>query len=138
MKISRTIAYAVHATLELAYTEGNRPIPCRELADRGKMPDRFLLQILRTLVNHGILESTRGVDGGYRLSRAPDKITLLDIVDAFENSLDPTLPDLRGIPGNVRKKLLTTLELTASAAREELRKLTVDDLRHVGVIRPEV
>src|SRR5687768_11926120 len=84
MKLSCTIAYAVQATLELAHAEPNRPIACGKIAKRGKMPKRFLLQILRHLVKHKVLCSARGVGGGYYLARAPDKITLLDIVEAIE------------------------------------------------------
>jgi Rrf2 family protein len=132
MKVSRTIAYAVYATLELASYGDNRPIPCSEVANRGKVSDRFLLQILRILVKKGILESKRGIDGGYLLGRSPAQITLLDIVEAFENPLRPSLPDLGSIPGPVRKQLLMTLQRVSSAARQELHKLTFEDLRQAG------
>ena len=74
MKLSRTVAYAVRATLQLAQLEADGPVPCSKLANEGKMPERFLLQILRNLVTHGILRSTRGVDGGYapRQAGGPD------------------------------------------------------------------
>ena len=67
MKLSRTVAYAVRATLQLAQNPSDSPVPCSKLASDGNMPERFLLQILRNLVTHGILRSTRGVDGGYTL-----------------------------------------------------------------------
>jgi Rrf2 family protein len=51
------------------------------------MPERFLLQILRNLVTHGILRSTRGVDGGYTLTRPPEEISLLDVIEAIEGPL---------------------------------------------------
>ncbi len=65
MKFSRTVSYALQATLQLAQEDRAAPVPCSQLAAEGKMPERFLLQILRNLVTHGILRSTRGVDGGY-------------------------------------------------------------------------
>ena len=77
MKLSRTVAYALQATLQLALSGDQEPVPCSRLAAEGKMPERFLLQILRNLVAHGILSSTRGVDGGYTLDRAPEEISLL-------------------------------------------------------------
>lgn len=55
MKLSRTVAYAVRATLQLPQLEAQGPVPCSQLASEGKMPERFLLQILRNLVTHGIL-----------------------------------------------------------------------------------
>jgi len=48
------------------------------------MPPRFLHQILRSMVTHGILRSTRGLDGGYSLARPISSVTLLDIVESVE------------------------------------------------------
>jgi hypothetical protein len=58
MKLSRTVAYALQATLLLAKDTSRMPVACSKLAVEGKMPERFLLQILRNLVNHGLLRST--------------------------------------------------------------------------------
>ena len=96
------------------------------------MPERFLLQILRSLVNHGLLHSTRGVDGGYHLARPPNQITLRDVVEAFDNPLDPTMPDFDGLPSAVRDRVLVTLGYVSSAARKELQKLTIADLLRSG------
>ena len=63
MKLSLTIAYAVQATLELAHGESNRPIPCSQLAERGKIPSRFLLQILCRLVRAAYCARHRGRPG---------------------------------------------------------------------------
>ena len=71
MKLSRTVTYALKATLQLAQNSPSGPVPCGRLAAQGAMPERFLLQILRSLVTHGILKSTRGVDGGYVLWKEP-------------------------------------------------------------------
>jgi Rrf2 family protein len=129
MRLSRTIAYAVHATLQLGRAEPRVPVPCSQLAHDGQMPERFLLQILRSLVTHGVLESTRGVEGGYCLARPPEEITLRDIVEAFENPLEPTLPKL-GLKQHVRERLLVTLRCVSCAARKELEKLTLAELLH--------
>jgi Rrf2 family protein len=129
MRLSRTTVYALHATLRLADSDVDRPIPCSTLARHGPMPERFLLQILRDLVEHGILESTRGVDGGYRLKRPPDRITLLDIVEAVDSPLEPSIPDLPGLPEHVRGQIMTALQLTARATRHTLQQLTIADLR---------
>ncbi len=128
MKISRTIAYALHATLRLGRAESRVPVPCSRLAGEGQMPERFLLQILRSLVTHGVLKSTRGVDGGYCLARTPDEITLCDIVDAFENPLEPVLPELEGLQQTVRDELMITLRSVSCAARRELDKVSLADL----------
>ena len=92
MKLSRTVAYAVRATLQLAKSDSTTPVPCSQLAAEGKMPERFLLQILRNLVTHGILRSTRGVDGGYSLVRSPDEVSLLEVIEAIEGPLNTGEP----------------------------------------------
>ena len=88
MKLSRTVGYALRATLYLAAEEPNKPVPCSKIAKEREMPERFLLQILRNLVNQGVLRSTRGVDGGYTLAGPPSDVSLLDIIEAIEGPLD--------------------------------------------------
>jgi Rrf2 family protein len=128
MKLSRTIAYAVHATYHLARSKPGVPIPCSQLAREGRMPERFLLQVLRKLVKHGLLESTCGVAGGYFLSRTPRQISLQDIVDALDNPIDLRLPMLECMAPSMRTQLVQTLFAVSQAARAELHKVTIADL----------
>lgn len=128
MKISRTVAYAVQATLQLARAKSSLPVPCSQLAAEGKMPERFLLQILRNLVTHGILHSTRGVDGGYTLERPPNQISLLEVIEAIDGPLNPTLPagDNNLQPHEAR--LRAAIEQITFTAREQLEALKLSDL----------
>lgn len=92
------------------------------------MPERFLLQILRNLVTHGILHSTRGVDGGYTLERPPERISLLEVIEAIDGPLSPTLPASEGgtLPHEVR--LREALEQITATARQQLDALKLSDL----------
>jgi Rrf2 family protein len=92
MKISRTVGYAVQAMVQLAATEDVGPVSCRRLAEAGGMPERFLLQILRSLVTSGLLRSTRGVEGGYRLARGAGEISVLEIVESIDGRFCLGLP----------------------------------------------
>jgi Rrf2 family protein len=94
MRMSRASAYAIGAVLHLADAPPEVPVPCSRIAKAGEMPERFLLQVLRNLVNHGILRSTRGVEGGYSLLRPISEITLLHIMEATDGPLIPTVPPL--------------------------------------------
>jgi Rrf2 family protein len=132
MKLSRTIVYAIHATLQLSSGERGVPIPCSQLASEGKMPERFLLQILRSLVTRGLLCSTRGVDGGYYLARPAEQISLRDIIEAFDNPLSPAIPVLEALSPDVRKRLMASLNGASAAAQEELSKVTMADLMKIG------
>jgi Rrf2 family protein len=83
MVISARVHYACLAMLELAIRRSDSaPITIREITDRHGVPGPFLVQILRTLRTAGWVQSTRGSQGGYRLSIDPAKLTLLDIAEA--------------------------------------------------------
>jgi Rrf2 family protein len=128
MKLSRTVAYALHATLQLAQAEGESPVPCSRLAAEGRMPERFLLQILRSLVTHGILGSTRGVDGGYRLTQTADRISLLDVIEAIDGPLLSLASDGDGLPPVCQAKLQCVITDIVELARRKLQAITLADL----------
>jgi Rrf2 family transcriptional regulator, cysteine metabolism repressor len=128
MKLSRTVAYALQATLQLAQVDPAVPVPCGRLAAEGKMPERFLLQILRNLVAHGVLGSARGVDGGYTLGRAPEEISLLEVIEAIDGPLTSALPMGEGLPADTRAKLEEALHEVTAVARRELESVKLADL----------
>ncbi len=93
------------------------------------MPERFLLQILRHLVTHGILHSTRGVDGGYALDRKPEEISLLDVIEAIDGPLAAAAPSTEGgelSAGEI--KLREVLEQVAVSSRRQLQAIKLSDL----------
>jgi Rrf2 family protein len=128
MKLSRTVAYALQATLQLARLEkAGIPVPCSCLAAEGRMPERFLLQILRNLVTHGILGSTRGVEGGYTLQRSPADISLLDVIEAVDGPLS-SAPPFEGLPKESKTKLECVLKEITELARHELEAIKLAHL----------
>jgi Rrf2 family protein len=98
------------------------------LAAEGKMPERFLLQILRSLVTHGILGSTRGVVGGYSLSRSPEEISLLDVIEAVDGPVVSSLPMPEGLPDEANQKLKCVLATVTDLARQELAAIKLSHL----------
>jgi Rrf2 family protein len=128
MKLSRTVAYGVQATLQLARSNSTSPVPCSQLAAEGHMPERFLLQILRHLVTHGILHSTRGVDGGYNLERTPEEISLLELIEAIDGPLHSALPVGEGVPLHYDAKLREALESITETARQQLSAIKLSHL----------
>lgn len=130
MKLSRTVSYAVRATLQLAQNRSSAPVPCSKLASEGEMPERFLLQILRVLVTHGILKSTRGVEGGYSLSREPDAISLLEVIEAIDGPLSTAGEPLlaTGQPVDVQQMLQTALRQVSDTARRQLEAIKLSQL----------
>lgn len=136
MKLSRTVAYGLEAALQLARAQPGRPVPCSRLAAEGQMPERFLLQILRSLVTHGILHSTRGVDGGYALDRPPEEISLLEIVEAIEGPLAAEIPS-HAIPGKSEQRLREALAQIAEQNRRLLEQVKLAHLIEPRKVRAE-
>lgn len=128
MKLSRTVSYAVQAVLQLAQLEPSTPVPCSRLATDGQMPERFLLQILRNLVTHGILRSTRGVDGGYALVRPADQISLLELIEAIEGPLNADAPGQEALAAESRNKLLGVLRDITANTRKQLGAIKLSQL----------
>lgn len=89
MKLSMRTDYALRALFTLVEHHGRQPIPIRELARRNDVPKRFLEHIMLDLKSQGWVTSVPGKNGGYRLSRSPDKITMGQIVRYFDGVLAP-------------------------------------------------
>jgi Rrf2 family protein len=68
----------------LAAHEGKEAVLGRTLAGRMRLPAHYLAKVLATLARTGVLEASRGVRGGYRLSRPASRIRLLEVVLPFE------------------------------------------------------
>jgi Rrf2 family protein len=128
MKLSRTAGYALVATLQLAQSDRSVPIPCSRLAAQGRMPERFLLQILRSLVTHGILHSTRGVEGGYMLKRPAEDISLLDVIEAVDGPMKSVPPAFEGLSPKLLDQLSAALEDVTEASRQQLAEIKVSSL----------
>jgi Rrf2 family protein len=77
-------SYAIRAVLALARADGAAVVPARTIAREMDIPVRFLPQVLGDLNRAGIVEARLGRSGGYRLSRATEDISLLDIIEASE------------------------------------------------------
>lgn len=132
MKLSRTVAYAIQATLQLAESGSKVPVPCSKLAAEGAMPERFLLQILRNLVTHGILQSTRGVEGGYTLLRSPEDISVLEVIEAIDGPLGSDVPVSDGLNAESQERLQLALRQVTRTARQQLEAIKLSQ-----IVKPE-
>jgi Rrf2 family transcriptional regulator, cysteine metabolism repressor len=87
MNISARAEYGIRAMIEIA--KQRRPAKRALIAERQNIPVPFLTQVLRGLVNSGLVISSRGPDGGYVLSRRPESITLLEVVTGLQGPVMP-------------------------------------------------
>ena len=84
--------YAVRALAELARRGGTTPVPIAEIARARDIPVQFLEGLFATLRRAGLLQSQRGVKGGYYFARAPAEINVLDVVELLEGELGQEAP----------------------------------------------
>jgi len=87
LSITSKSPYAVLALAELARSPGSDPVPIAELARRRDVPVQFLEQLFAVLRRAGIINSQRGVKGGYRFAREPSTVTVLEIVELLDGPL---------------------------------------------------
>jgi Rrf2 family protein len=89
MKLSLRGEYALRALLVLGLRYDQGVVRIQAISDQQNIPKRFLEQILNDLKSAGIVQSRRGVVGGYRLARPPEQITLAAVVRHIEGALAP-------------------------------------------------
>ena len=79
--------YAVRALAELARRGGGAPVPIGEIARARDIPPQFLEGLFASLRRAGVLQSQRGVKGGYQFARTPTEVTVLEVVELLEGEL---------------------------------------------------
>jgi len=84
MRITTRSRYGVRAMMELARREGAGRVQAQVIADAQELSAGYLEHLLAALRKASLVRSVRGQHGGYELARAPDEISLLEIVDALE------------------------------------------------------
>jgi Rrf2 family protein len=87
MRISAKADYAVRAAIELAAAGDQRPVRAEQVATAQGIPLNFLENILGELRHAGIVRSQRGPEGGFRLAKPPDQVTIADVIRAVEGPL---------------------------------------------------
>lgn len=90
MKLTTKGRFAVTAMVDIALhqAEGSGPIPISQIAERQKISLAYLEQLFCRLRRAGLVESTRGPGGGYKLSDVPERITIDRIIAAVDENLD--------------------------------------------------
>jgi Rrf2 family protein len=142
MKLTRASSYALHA---LAYMAGQKtydvPIASHKIAEARGIPERFLLKVLKPLVNARVLLSIKGPNGGYRLAKPADEISMLEILEATDGTIQSVVPpppanydgpltpkQLEAVCGPLNKKLESSCTEVADTVKKQLSKIRLSDL----------
>ncbi|HEV3443376.1 MAG TPA: Rrf2 family transcriptional regulator [Gemmataceae bacterium] len=129
MKLTRASSYALYAVVHMANQKNDRPTPSHLVARARKIPERFLLKVLKPLVSARVLHSVKGPNGGYRLARPASQITLLDIVEAVDGPLQGHAP-LSENQGShpLNRKLEAICKQGTDLERRQLERVRLSDL----------
>lgn len=98
MKLSTKGRYGLRAFIDLAVFTEEQPVSLASVAGRQEISVSYLEQLMAKLKHAGLVESVRGANGGYRIARPADEISVGDVLRALEGDLTPV--ECAGIDDN--------------------------------------
>jgi Rrf2 family protein len=129
MKISSSTGYGLLAVGHIAQNQDKGLIGSQTIAKQYNIPLAYLLKIMLELVRANILRSKRGPHGGFSLARSPEKITMLEIIEAVEGPLSSTLALSGHAPREkFASKAQKTTQKAFTQARNILKAVKLSDL----------
>jgi len=122
MRISSRCDYACRAMLELAQRGAvEETLTSQSIAARREIPEKYLVHILLQLKRAGLVQSVRGAQGGYRLTEPPDRVSLLEIIEAIDGPIEEQLPGREGTSPEFRP----VWRSVSRAIRDQLKATTL-------------
>jgi Rrf2 family protein len=127
MKLTRASSYALHALAYMAAQKKDQPTASHIIAEKRRIPERFLLKVLKPLVSAQLLTSVKGPNGGYRLARSAQDISVLDVLEAVEGPIRGQAPCEE--PNHPTSRRLEAIcQQSADQVRKHLGKIKIADL----------
>jgi len=129
MKLSTRGKYGLYAMYYLAAHKDEGPQSLQSIASIG-VPRQYLEQLLGNLRRAGIVSSVRGAQGGYRIARPPEQITVLDVIDALEGPLELSecMTDLNACDRSRQCPVRRTWQKLTDSINHELAGITLGDM----------
>lgn len=130
MKLPAKIDYAYKAIIELAIRyKGNSPVQLSVISESQKISKKFLIQLLLRLKSANIVDSSRGIAGGYYLTRPPSQISLADVVRAIDDTIIEAPKELKGPKASESDRIISRIwgDIAADTIKR-LEKTTFDKL----------
>jgi len=122
--LSHDTILAIGAVVDIALHSGKEPVRSRDMADRLQLSRRCLEPVLQPLVRKGILQGVRGANGGYKLAKARDAISVYDISKAIRDTEERS----KEFPGLLGAVVVPTLAQAEQCFGSTLKRITVEDL----------
>jgi len=124
MRISRTVEYGFIAAVFIAQNRKDGRVIARTISKAHGISTEYLQQVLQHLAKYGILTSLRGPKGGFDLAKPATEITLLDIIEAIDGSVQAST----GLTGEATKKAEKIFIDVSKTAKVSLAKVTIADV----------
>lgn len=128
MQISRKADYALRAMVILAGLAPGKTMQAQEMASAGTIPIKFLEQILLVLKRAGLLQSKRGVGGGYRLGKEPRLISVGEIIELMDGELCRLVDSSQMARFSGSSGLVSFLEGAETSLNSKLRETSIEDI----------
>ena len=131
MKMSTKGRYAVMAMIDIGEHSAGKPVSLAEIAERQDISQEYLEQLFGKLRKAGLVESTRGPGGGYRLAREASEIPMADIILAVDETLRVTRCEGDAVEGCVKGEKCSAHDLWSSLGRQMMNflgSITLDDV----------
>ncbi len=130
LRISKLTDYGIVLLARFAGAARDAQLSAREMAEATELPLPVVSKMLKELASAGLLESLRGSKGGYRLVRAPDAITVAEIVHALEGPI--ALMECNAGPGHCEQEARCQVQepwhRINRAVHDALARVTLADL----------
>ncbi|MEM9147711.1 MAG: Rrf2 family transcriptional regulator [Pseudomonadota bacterium] len=128
LRLSRKTLLALEAVLDVAYNARPDPVQAKDITKRQGIPQRYLEQVMQSLVHQNILRGVRGPKGGYTLARERRKISVADVVRVVDQ-LDAEVDGDPISQAPLGEQVIGPLwEETRKAMLEQLERITMEDL----------
>jgi len=129
MKLTRASSYAIHALVFMGAQKENRPVASHMIAEARGIPERFLLKVLKPLVSARVLHSVKGPNGGYRLAKSPNEITLLEVLEAIDGPIRGQASFSREeTDSSLNRRLDKICDQAAQQVRHQFNKVRISEL----------
>lgn len=124
MKISTKGRYGLEALLDMAIYSDGTHMNIKSIADRQGIPEKYLEQIFGTLKRGNIIRSVRGPQGGYLLAKAPDEISVRQVLNALEGPLSPVACVVEGQETDCKRYDFCVTRVFWRSMMDELNRVT--------------
>lgn len=129
MKLTRAASYALQALSYMASQKKDLPTASHLIAEKRGIPERFLLKVLKPLVSAQVLLSIKGPNGGYRLARPANDITILEVVEAVDGPIRGHAPPSETEANSaINKRLHQICTQAADQLRKSLGRIRITEL----------